>query len=103
MAFTLEIENENTLLKIEDSLSIYDGPAIREAFLNCFESEGGLDVDLSAVTRCDAAGLQLLFAVWKSAKGRHKPYRVVGISSAVLDAMKIAGLESEEFTEGVSR
>ena len=100
MAFTQEKENGNTLLKIEDDLSIYDVAGIRQALLGCLESEGGLALDLSAVTRCDAAGLQLLCAIRKSAHGRHKPYRVMGISSAVLDAMKIAGLDSGEIMEG---
>lgn len=96
MPFTEEKEDGNILLKITEALSIYEAAALREAFLGCLGTQGEVALDISGITGCDAAGLQLLCSLRKSAARLGKPMRVVGSPPPVLDALAAAGLASNE-------
>lgn len=96
MSFTKEKNGGNIRLKIEESLSIYDATFLREALVDCFEDGGDVELDLSGVSDCDTAGLQLLIAARKTAEAMQKPFRVVGTSRVVLDVLRRTGLVPDE-------
>lgn len=97
MSFTEEKEDGKIRYKITGELSIYEAAVLREALLTCLGSEGEVMLDLTGVAGCDAAGMQLLCALKKSAAHLEKPIRMIGLSPSVLDALAAAGFDSNEF------
>ena len=96
MSFTKETVDGKTMLKIESSLTIYDATILLGEFLSCFEVGGELTLDVEAVTDCDTAGLQLLYAARKTARGNQQPFRVLGASKAIMNALQGLGLNPDE-------
>lgn len=96
MSLSEERENGKTRLKFEGALTIYDVAGLREALLKLIGVEGELEIDFSGVGDCDAAGLQLLCALRKSAEHRDNPIRVIGPSRGISTALDAAGLDSNE-------
>lgn len=96
MSMMKEDREGKTRLTIQEALSIYDVVGLRHELLKFMETEKPVELDLSGVTDCDTAGLQLLFAAWKSAGGRQKTFRIVEASQAVLDTLKAAGLDKND-------
>ena len=96
MSYTKETVGGKTMLKIDSSLTIYDATVLLGELLNCFENGEGLTLDVGAVTDCDAAGLQLLYAASKTARKNQQPFRVLGESKAIMDAMQGLGLNADE-------
>lgn len=96
MPFSEKEENETIRLKVEDALTIYDAAGLRETLLKCIGAKGNVTLDLSETTGCDAAGLQLLCSLRKSAERTEKQVRIGGVSSVVMDTMVSAGMKPEE-------
>lgn len=90
--FTKEQDSEKVRLTIRNDLSIYTAKTLREALLDCLDTPGDLEIDLSEVSDCDAAGLQLLWAVRKSALHRKKSFRIVAAPAAISEVIKTAGM-----------
>ena len=96
MSYTKEINEGKRVVRINASLTIYDVPALYEAFLDCFDSEGDVMIDVGEVTECDAAGIQLLCAIRKNIPENRYSVQIVGASDAVKDTLKGMGLDAEE-------
>ena len=96
MPFTKETAEGKTVVKLEESLTIYDTPALHEAFAGCLEGDGEITVDVGGVTECDAAGLQLLCAVRKATRMEKKPFQISGTSDAVSIMLQRLGLTADE-------
>jgi anti-anti-sigma regulatory factor len=96
MPYTIETVDGKTMMKIDESLTIYDVPALHEAFVNCFESGGEITVDVGSVTECDPAGLQLLCAVRKHTRENRELFQFLGESKAIMDALNCLGLKSDD-------
>lgn len=92
--FVKEQEAGKARLKVREELSIYDAVGVRDALMDCLENQSGVELDLSEVSECDAAGLQLLCAARRSAAQRRKSFRVVESSPAISAAIEKAGLNS---------
>ncbi|MEU3822681.1 STAS domain-containing protein [Streptomyces sp. NPDC030392] len=58
-------------------------PYLHATLLAALTSSSGLDLDLSAVSACDRAGLHLLLAVHRRAAAEGKPFTLTGSSRAV--------------------
>ncbi|MDT9682374.1 STAS domain-containing protein [Streptomyces sp. TRM76323] len=58
-------------------------PHLYATLLAALESSSGLDLDLSAVSACDRAGLHLLLAVHRHAVADGKPFALISSSRAV--------------------
>ena len=96
MSYTKEDFEGKRVVKINTSLTIYDVPALHEAFMDCFDNEGDVVVDVGEVTECDAAGIQLLCAIRKNIPENRHSVQIVDPSNAVMDMMKGMGLDVEE-------
>jgi anti-sigma B factor antagonist len=79
-------------LHIEGELSIYRAAELKQALLAALEQCAELEIDLSAVTEIDTAGVQLLIAAKKTAQQKQKELRLVGHSAAVLDVFELFDL-----------
>ena len=90
---TTETDLQKGLVKATGPFTIYEAAALREAMLAAFESPEGLTLDLSGVTECDTAGVQLICAARISSRKTGKPFQVRAVSEAVTQAMEGVGLD----------
>jgi anti-sigma B factor antagonist len=81
------------VLEFEGELTIHTAADRKTALMTLTEAGGDLDVDLSAVTEMDTAGLQLLLLAAREAAAHGGRLRVVGGSRAVADVLAIAHLD----------
>lgn len=96
MPFSEKEENGTIRLEVDDALTIYDTARLREVLLKWIGAQRDVAIDLSEANKCDAAGLQLLCSIRKTAEHTGKKVRIAGVSRAVLDTMAAAGLKPEE-------
>ena len=96
MPITPKEKDGTVTLEIEGALSIYETAALRNELLLCFDLHERLKLDLKKVTDCDAAGLQLLCSVGRSATEMKKSFGVVGVSQVVNDTLQSAGFDPDD-------
>ncbi|MEZ4527249.1 MAG: STAS domain-containing protein [Desulfobacterales bacterium] len=96
MNYTREEKEGSALVRIEGPFTIYEAPALRELFLECFEKYRGLTLDLESVTECDTAGIQILCSARATAEAGEKIFLVDRMSDAVVNALTSGGLTSEK-------
>lgn len=96
MKITREEKNGEVLVKIEGTVSIYEGSVLQEEFIECLEKYQGLLLDMSEVSDFDTAAVQLLYSARITAAHRKKNFVITGISDAVIDTVKLAGLDPEK-------
>jgi len=81
------------LLVLEGELTVANAAALRRRMLDALQ--GPLDVDLSAVTHIDCAGLQLLIMLSREARARAIPLTLHSPSRAVQSAFALVRLAGE--------
>jgi len=89
---------DTSTLCLEGELTIYNAADAKARLAEVLGRPGGLEVDLSAVTEVDSAGLQLLILARREADRLGKPLHCLGISPAVretLDFCHLTGLLDE--------
>jgi anti-anti-sigma factor len=86
------------VLRLQGDLHISDGEELRSALLSELSTAPVLTLDLADVERCDAASLQVMCSLKKSAEREGKGLRVVSASAAIQDAGEILGLSMDDFT-----
>ena len=80
---------------ITGELSIYRAAELTAALLAWVGQQSQstqLDVDLSAVSEMDSAGLQMLLALQRTAKAQAKRWRITQVSPAVQEVLTLTGL-----------
>lgn len=83
---------------LEGDCTIVDAEAWQRRFIDWLAGHTSLVLNLSGVEHCDAAFLQLLCALRQAAALRGCPYRLAGLSAAVVDAAAELGLDLAELT-----
>ncbi|MDM8549210.1 STAS domain-containing protein [Desulfobacterales bacterium HSG2] len=96
MGFIKQEREEKTLLKAEGAISIYEAASLREYLLSYLKENNELVLDLSEVSECDTAGVQLLCSARITAEQEGMVFEVTGASGPVIDAMTRAGLNPAE-------
>jgi len=90
-------ERDGKLLVIpEGPLTIYEVGGLHQTFAAGFQDHRGLLLDLTGVTECDTAGVQLLCSARKTAEEKDTPFGIIGIAPAVLKALDACGLVPEK-------
>ena len=79
-------------LPLTGDLTIQTATETRTILLAALESADGLEIDLSAVTELDTAGLQLLLLAKREAVQLGKTLRFATPSRSVLDVLALAHL-----------
>ena len=82
-------------LAVEGELTIYRAAELKDVLLDAVRQHAAPAFDLSAVTECDSAGLQLLLVARQEAAALGKALRVLGASPAVADVHALLGLAIE--------
>lgn len=85
-----------TQLRIEGEMTIYRAAELKDTLLAPFGSARQdapqIELDLSAVSDIDCAGVQLLMLAKKTAQQRHGELRLTGHSPAVVEAFELLNL-----------
>lgn len=84
-------------LPLDGELTIYTA-AERRAGLLAWLDAGGSVLDLSQVTDCDTAGVQLLVATRHTLEARGRSLSLRAASAAVRDALAAYGLDAQPLT-----
>ena len=94
---TLRVERDEsgTALKIAGVLRIHSADELRVALEDFIRTTSVPVVDLSGVTQCDTAGLQLLCSAVRTAGGMGKSLGLQAASAAVRDGADALGLRLE--------
>lgn len=81
-----------TEMQVSGALDIYEADSARNTLLSHLGREAALHLDLSAVDRCDAAGVQLLSAARRTAAALGKRFEVSAWSPAVTACLAQLGM-----------
>jgi anti-sigma B factor antagonist len=84
----------STPLRIEGELTIYRAAELKGTLLAAVAEHETLDIDLSAVTEFDTAGVQLLLLAKRAAAARRHTLRLVGHSTPVIDVFELLDLSN---------
>lgn len=79
-------------LRIDGELTIYRALELKQTLLGAVEAQPEVELDLSAVTEIDTAGLQLLMLAKRAAQACQRELRLVGHSPAVLEVFQLFDL-----------
>lgn len=75
-----------------ENMTIYHAAVQKEALLEALKTAAALDLDLSAVSEIDTAGLQLLMLVKSEGERLGKPVRISAHSQAVQETLEFCRL-----------
>lgn len=81
-------------LCIEGEMSVYRAAELKQVLLEQLEVSPQLELDLSAVSEIDTAGLQLLLLARREARAREGALRIVAQSAAVDDLLALLHLDA---------
>ena len=87
-------------LRIEGELTIYRAAELKETLLAAVAAHAALDVDLTAVTELDTAGVQMLLVAKRSAAASGHAMRLMGHSAPVIDVFEHLDL-SKHFSDPI--
>ncbi len=96
MTFEMETKDEQAILKVNGKMTVLKASALRDKLVECFDGYNGLTLDLQDVEECDAAGIQLICSIHKTAEIMEKPFSVANASKAVVESVVRAGLNPEK-------
>ncbi|WP_333875275.1 STAS domain-containing protein [Methylobacter sp.] len=86
-------KDEALCVSIKDDMTIYNSQSLKETLLSyCHSGTQELQLDLSAVTEIDSAGLQLLLLLKAEAQKRGFTLRLVQHSEAVIEVFELLKL-----------
>jgi anti-sigma B factor antagonist len=87
-----EKKNGVSLLHIEGDMTIYTAAELKAELMKRLEKPVELEINLSAVSEMDSAGLQLLLLAKREALRHGTPLRLSWHSRAVLDVLDMCNL-----------
>ncbi len=97
MGLTIEMEqsSDGSLIRVEGEVDLYSSPELRKAILKTTSSaKGGVAIDLSGVTYIDSSGVATLVEGLRSAGKNDTGFVLVSPSSAVMQVLELARLDS---------
>lgn len=87
-------------LRLEGELTIYTAKSVQHTLLQALatlregSAEQVLELDLSAITDADTAGLQLLLAARQQARSEQRELQLIACSAAVDETARLLGLHA---------
>ena len=80
------------VLRVEGEMTIYRATELKETLLQAVAAQPVVEIDLSAVSEFDSAGLQLLVLAKRAAQAAQRELRLVNHSPAVVDVLQLFDL-----------
>ena len=96
MKFTTRQSDDGGTIRLAGELDIYGAAELRETLESHVWNTSSVALDLSDVTACDPAAVQLICSARRSAEAANKPFRIVQLSAPVALACTALGLTSEQ-------
>ncbi len=81
------------LLKLEGDMTIYNAAAFGECLIEFVEGYKEYEVDLSAVSEIDTAGIQLLLQLKKKAEEQQRTIQLLGCNEEICDLFDLYQLQ----------
>jgi anti-sigma B factor antagonist len=97
MGLTIDTSQSSgeSLIRVEGEVDLYSSPELRKAILKAVPSaEGGLAINLEAVTYIDSSGVATLVEGLRSAREHDVGFALVAPSPAVKQVLELARLDS---------
>jgi anti-sigma B factor antagonist len=97
MGLTIEQSqsSDGSLIRVVGEVDLYSSPELRKAILKAVPSaQGGLAIDLEAVTYIDSSGVATLVEGLRSAREHGTGFSLVAPSPAVMQVLELARLDS---------
>lgn len=89
-------DQRDTPVKLTGVLDINTAAEVLKTLLVHLEHKARISVDLSQIESCDAAGIQLLLAMQRSAKAAGKPFALIAATEAFTAVCASLGISSEQ-------
>ena len=86
------VSPEAPKLPVEGEMTIYRATELKQILVDAVNGGQDLEIDLSAVTEIDTAGVQLLMLAKKLAQSKQQQLHLTGHSPAVLEAFELLNL-----------
>ena len=102
MKITKKEKKRKTEIKIKGSLSIYEVSSLKEELLTCLKSNKSLSLDLSEVSECDTAGIQILYSALRMTRETDKEFLITSIKGMPNSITEIAARIGLDLTRTVS-
>ena len=80
------------VVRVEGDMTIYRATELKDTLLQAVAAQPVVEVDLSAVSEFDSAGLQLLMLAKRVAQAAQRELRLVNHSPAVVDVLQLFDL-----------
>lgn len=84
--------SKEPVLRIEGEMTIYRADELKQSLLAAIQEAPALEINLSAVTEIDTAGVQLLMFAREAAQVNGRALRMVAHSAAVVEAFELLNL-----------
>ena len=81
------------VLRPEGDLNIYRAVEFRDALLKAIAGHGDLDLDCTAISEFDSAGLQMLLAARREIAAAGGRLRLISPGAALLDVLRLSGVD----------
>ena len=85
-------ENGRTSLALEGEVNIYAAAELKTRLVEALEYTPEIEIDLSAVSELDSAGLQVLLLAKRHAQETNKKLSLVGHSHPVMELIELYNL-----------
>jgi anti-anti-sigma factor len=93
MTQLMNSKDNQDMLKISDTISIYEVSKIHEKLIESLTEKTTLHIDLGGVNSCDLTCIQLLLTLKKTCKKRGKYLVISNISKSILETARLAGVQ----------
>jgi anti-anti-sigma factor len=97
MKLQITIQKDTQTIRLAGDLDIYTVESGRDALAAMLSDGHGLDLDVSGVENCDAAGIQLLLAARRSALAADKTFFIHTPAPVIEKCGELLGLPSQSW------
>jgi len=87
-----EHQGTSATFRVDGEMTIYRAAELKQSLLEALIQSTDLEIDLSAVTELDTAGVQILIMLKAHAQATQRKLRLAAHSPAVLDVFELLNL-----------
>lgn len=93
--------DDKLVCAVKGALTIWEAAAAWQHILPLLAASEPVTIDLSEVSECDGAGIQMICQIQQAAAGAQKKIRISDPSEPVLTTMQQAGMDTKPFSRTV--
>ncbi len=97
MHLQITASEDTHIVRLAGDLDLYGVAAARESLLYHLARNRGVELDLGAVTGCDAAGLQVLISARRTAEASGGTFRIHTAAPEIGKCAALLGVDPEAF------